>query len=191
MAIPKGRVLACAPSNRAVIELLDRFRALGRRRAVLVGVGRAQSVARFAGGGVRAAAGAGDHRGRRLGRRRRQQPVEDRGVARRAMAWRAAAVGAGRGRAGADTLVSERRAGHGDLRYVRIALARGGSGSTKGSGRALQCGIRHRRYVLVLEALARNDGPSPPAWRAPCVEAAFVLAKQREDAQAAVTLGED
>ena len=35
----KGRVLACAPSNRAVIELLDRFRALGRRRAVLVGVG--------------------------------------------------------------------------------------------------------------------------------------------------------
>jgi hypothetical protein len=35
----KGRVLACAPSNRAVLELLDRFRALGRRRAVLVGVG--------------------------------------------------------------------------------------------------------------------------------------------------------
>jgi len=35
----KGRVLACAPSNRAVLELLDRFRALGRRRAVIVGVG--------------------------------------------------------------------------------------------------------------------------------------------------------
>ena len=32
-------MLACAPSNRAVLELLDRFRALGRRRAVLVGVG--------------------------------------------------------------------------------------------------------------------------------------------------------
>ena len=35
----KVRVLACAPSNRAVIELLDRFLALGRRTAVLVGVG--------------------------------------------------------------------------------------------------------------------------------------------------------
>ena len=39
----KGRVLACAPSNRAVIELLDRFRALGRRRAVVVGVGQVET----------------------------------------------------------------------------------------------------------------------------------------------------
>ena len=39
----KGRVLACAPSNRAVLELLDRFRALGRRRAVLVGVGSVET----------------------------------------------------------------------------------------------------------------------------------------------------
>ena len=39
----KGRVLACAPSNRAVLELLDRFRALGRRRAVLVGVGQVET----------------------------------------------------------------------------------------------------------------------------------------------------
>ena len=39
----KGRALACAPSNRAVIELLDRFRALGRRRAVVVGVGQVET----------------------------------------------------------------------------------------------------------------------------------------------------